>query len=122
MPPPFPANLPPTVDGYKKGVEDQLGPIWYSLVKEYEGSLRLGTVTLRFVIPAAGGNPQDIKVAPTTAGAVDEAVAITAVRSLRLPAIPEPLLQSLPQRRFFFEESFTIYLKGSPSPSPAPKR
>jgi hypothetical protein len=118
-PPRFRGNLPLTIDGYKKAIDDQLlGPIWYGLCRESGSSASVGTVKLTFVIPAAGGQPREIKMAPTTANTVDQAIAIAAVRQLRAPAVPEAILRSAHKDHLDFDESFTIYQEGSPSPSP----
>jgi hypothetical protein len=49
--PEMPANIPPTADGYKKVMEDQLGPIWYRLVEDNLNEVSVGTVKLTFEVP-----------------------------------------------------------------------
>ena len=47
---------------YYKVVEDRLGPIWYKLVAVNQEVADLGTVTVTFDIPAAGGKAQNVRV------------------------------------------------------------
>ncbi len=115
--PQVPTNVPVTLDGYKKAVEDQLGPIWYRLVGEKEANLAaIGTVKLIFEIPVAGGRVRNVQVTSNTGGKGDERIALDAVKQLRAPPIPAALLQAQLADHISFDESFTIFENPSPSP------
>jgi hypothetical protein len=117
--PKSPANIPPTVEGYKKVVEDQLGPLWYRLVKANEDYLSVGTVDTRCEIPAAGGRVRNLKIISNTGGWMDERIVRSAIEKLRALPIPPKVFQRLHQDHLVLEESFTIFAK-EPPPAPSP--
>lgn len=115
-----PANIPPTLQAYKKVVEDQLGPLWYRLAEEKGDYLSVGTVDTRFEIPAAGGPVRNLKIISNTGGWMDERIARSAIEKLRAPPIPPKVLQRLHQNHLVLEESFTIFAN-KPTPAPSPR-
>lgn len=108
---PLPPVNPPTAAAYKKAVEDRLGPIWYERVRLNENSASLGTVVAKFRIPPAGGRVQKIQIVSNTGNQVDELMVQIALRLLRVPPLPPPLLAKLSEPYFFMEETFTIFDK-----------
>jgi hypothetical protein len=118
--PNFPADLPPTKASYKKVIEDQVGRNWYDIIgREPKELLEIGTVSVTFAVAATGGRPVIARVTLTKPNLIlDRKIAITAVNRLRLPPIPEPLLRTLPERKFVMQETFTVFDQ-PPSSSPA---
>ena len=119
--PTLPKDSQPTVDGYKKALEDQLGPIWYHAVS-HEPNVTVGTVKVTFEIPARGGRVHNFKIVSNSAGFIDKKMVYDAVEWLRAPPIPEAVLKAAHADFVSFEESFTIYPNLEPSSSPAPKK
>ena len=117
-----PQQSSPATERYKKKVEDRLGPIWYRLVKINEDSLGLGTVTVTFAIPPAAGRVHDLKVTSNTGGRMDELVARGACLQLRAPPVPPEIAAQMPDGYFHMEESFSVFDKAYPPPSPTPKK
>lgn len=120
-PPQLPKNTPLTADGYKKAVEDILGPIWSKAVAP-DPDVTVGVVNLTFEIPAAGGAVRNLQTVSNTAGVVDGRIARIAVRQLRVPPIPEAILASEKADRLKFEEFFTVFDDSSPTPAPAARK
>jgi hypothetical protein len=107
--PPYPPNAPATLDGYKKVVEDRLGPIWHQAIAA-DPAVTLGTVKVTFEIPAAGGRPRNLKTVSNTAGPVDERIARHAIEDLRVPPIPRAVLEKLQAGEpLVLDESFTVF-------------
>ncbi len=100
----MPANIPPTIDGYKKVVEDQLGPVWYREVAANPGTTT-GTVKLTFELPAAGGRARNLKTVSNDSGVADERIARAAVGRLRVPPIPAAILKAARKDYLAFDES-----------------
>jgi hypothetical protein len=122
-PPHLPENTPPTVAGYKKAVEDRLGPLWYREVNRNINAAQVGVVKLTFLVPAEGGRVTNLKVLSNTGGKADEQFAVTAVNRLRVPPIPQVILTAEKTDHLFFEESFTVFADPStPTPTPAPPK
>ena len=111
---------PATVEGYKKAMEDRLGPLWYKRVELNEEEAIPGTVKVTFRIPAEGGSARKFRVVSNTGNKIDELTAWIAVRQLKAPPIPPAVLRQLGQDHLEFEESFTIFYN-SPTPSPNPR-
>lgn len=122
--PEYPANSPATVEGYKKVMEDQLGPIWYRLIRENLESVSVGTVKLTFEIHAAGGRAQNLRLVSNTGSHLDAVIAADAVGKLIVPPIPAGVLQASDHKYLVADESFTVFEKrpASPSPSPTPRK
>ena len=99
------------MDNYKKVIEEQLGPLWYRLVKEKEIYLNPGTVKLTCQIPPEGGRARNLRITSRGGGELSVQVAIDAVRALRAPPIPAALRRTLGHDGFELEESFTIFTK-----------
>jgi len=116
------ARIPSTVKEYTHLVEDQLGPLWYRLIKANEDGVSVGTVKTTFEISAAGGRIRNLKIISNTGGGVSERIAREAIDQLRAPSIPPQLLRQLHQNYIVFEESFTIYEERTPKPSANTKK
>jgi hypothetical protein len=110
----------PRMKSYKKTVEDRLGPLWYRLVKANEDILDLGTVNTTFEIPAAGGKVRHVKVISNTGGRMDELIVRRAIDQLRAPPVPPEILAH--HDHVFCEETFTLFDKANPPPSPTPPK
>ena len=117
--PKLPPNTPLTVEGYKKALEDRLGPIWTRELTENASAAEIGTVKVTFQVPAAGGRVTNLKVVSNTAGKADEWIAVYAVGRLRAPPTPEEILRSVHKDHLDFDESFTVFQNPVPSPTPA---
>jgi hypothetical protein len=114
------APVPTTFEGYKKLVEDRLGPHWDGFVKVSEDLVAVGTVKATFEIPAEGGRARNLKIVSNTGNEVDERIARAAIGRLRAPPIPPAILQREDKDYVLFEESFTIFDNAKPIPSPTP--
>jgi hypothetical protein len=100
----------PAQKRYTKTVEDdRLGPIWYQLVKLHRDEVDIGTVTVTFDIPAAGGKVENVQVTSITGGRMDTLIALRAIDQLRAPPIPAQVLAELRSDHMQLEESFTIF-------------
>ncbi len=119
---PAPAVFPPTAAGYTKAVEDRLGPIWYERVRLNENGASLGTVVAKFRIPAEGGRVQKIQIVSNSGNQIDALMVQIALRLLRVPPIPAPLLVKLPEPYFHLEETFTIFDQADSTPTPSPSK
>ncbi|MEO6871866.1 MAG: hypothetical protein ABI233_06565 [Chthoniobacterales bacterium] len=117
----MPKNTPLTGDGYKKAMEDILGPIWYRAAAA-DPDVTVGTVKLTFEIPATGGAARNLQIISNTAGVVDGRIARVAVRQLRASPIPEAILASEKTDHIKFEESFTVFDDSSPTPAPVARK
>jgi hypothetical protein len=122
--PPAPAVIPHTTEGYKRAVEDRLGPLWYERVRLNAEGASVGTVVASFRIPARGGRVQKVRIVSNTGNKIDELMVRIALGFLRAPPVPPAVLAQLPEDYFYFEESFTLFDKSNPpsSPIPQPKR
>jgi outer membrane biosynthesis protein TonB len=116
-----PAHLPATTKEYKDELERQLGPPWYRLAEINADSLSVGTVTVKFEIPAAGGRARNLRVISNTGGRMDERIAREAVAKLRAPPVSPALLGRLRQNYFEMEESFTVFRDPAASPTASRK-
>lgn len=118
------APVPTTSEGYKKFVEDRLGPHWYDLAEEDGDLIAVGTVQTTFEIPAEGGRARNLKIVSNTGNLMDERIARAAIGRLRAPPVPPALLEhSEHPARLTMEESFTIFPnEAKPTPSPPPLR
>lgn len=119
---PAPTVFPPTAEGYTKAVEDRLGPLWYERVRLNENGASVGTVVAKFRIPARGGRVEKIQILSNTGNQIDALMVQIALRLLRVPPIPAPLLAKLPEPYFHLEETFTIFDEEGPAPAPALSR
>ena len=108
--PALPKSTPPTAAGYRKYLENRLGPMWTRLMNDHVREVQVGTVQVTFEIPAAGGHPQNYRVVSNTAAKGNEAVARAAIDRLKAPPVPEAVLKETKNSQFFrMEESFTTY-------------
>jgi hypothetical protein len=117
--------VPTSVKGYKEFVEDRLGPLWYRRVELNPNGISVGTVSVKFEIPAAGGHPRKLRLISNTGNKIDELTVRIAVGQLRAPPIPPAILEQIHQDRLTFEETFTIFdrpLEPAPFPSALKKR
>jgi hypothetical protein len=120
-----PVLLPVTTKEHKDELERQLGPHWYRFAEINADSLSVGTVTVKFEIPAAGGRTGNLRVISNTGGPMDERIARDAVAKLRAPPVPPAILARLHQLHqdyFAMEETFTVLPYRDSTPSPTPSR